>query len=350
MNRRNFLTLSCAAGSLSFLSAPVMGQNAKRSYAMPILAAPLKPGDTIGLVAPSSAVSRIQFQRTLENLQSLGLNPIYSDNIRVKKGFLAGTDAQRIDDLHRMFEDPNTKAVICARGGYGAQRLLPHLDYELIRKNPKIFVGYSDITALHLAISQKTGLVCFHGPNGDSNFSPFSMDRYKTLLFENEGSYTLQAGNELLRPEYKSKGYTLRPGKAKGILVGGNLTLISTLMGTPFQPDFQDRIVFLEDIGEAPYRIDRMLTQLLLSGALENAAGIALGIFHDCEADPQDPDYPDSLSLDEVLKDRLGSLGIPIVCGLPFGHIEDNGILPYGIEVALDAKALKIELKQPALS
>ena len=350
MHRRSFIRNASLGLSLSaFPTVPPYISNEFWNMKSPIKPSSLTPGATIGLISPSSAVSRSQLENCLSNMEGLGLNFRLGDSVRVKKGFLAGTDEQRLADLHKMFDDPEVEGIICIRGGYGSQRLLSKIDYSLIQRNPKVFIGYSDITALHLAIYQKSGLVCFHGPNGDSAFSPFTTSAYKQLLFENKTSYTISSNNSLLQEEYKNLAYTIHPGKATGELIGGNLTLLSTLLGTEFQPDLKGKILFIEDIGEAPYRIDRMLTQLLLSGEIQKVAGIALGIFNDCEVEPEDPDYPDTLSLKEVLTERLGTLGVPVMYGLPFGHIADNGALPVGIQAKLDSDDHSLTLIESAL-
>jgi len=314
----------------------------------------LQKGDNIGLITPSSSISRDNFEKTLQNIEKLGFKAKYSDNIRVKKGFLAGTDEQRLTDLHDMFENENIDGIVCARGGYGAGRILSMLNYDLIRNNPKVLVGYSDITALHMGIYTQAGLVCFHGPNGDSTYTDFSRQQYERLLLKASDNYILSGKDPLLEVEEDDSNIrplpvTIRGGTAQGELVGGNLTLISTLMGTPYELDFRGKIVFLEDIGEAPYRVDRMLTQLLLAGKLEQAEGIAFGTFVDCEFDEDDPDFPDSLSLKEVIVDRSKSLNIPIVFGMPFGHISHNGILPYGIPAELNAEEHTLSLLESAV-
>ncbi len=339
INRRIFFrqTSAWALG----LSASFIGTKLSSSTHSPppniIYPKALFSGARIGVISPSSSLSRENFFRMIDNFSKLGFEMIYTDNLRVKKGFLAGTDHQRLDDLHRMFEDDSIDGIICSRGGYGAGRLLNDIDFELIAKHPKVFIGYSDITALLLAIHKQTGLVCFHGPNGDSTYSIFSEERFRSLILEKEEGYQLSKDDPSLPEEMPTSFKEIHSGVAKGPLIGGNLTLISTLMGTPYEADFEDRIVFLEDIGESPYRIDRMLTQLLLAGKFEKARGIMLGNFVDCEVEPEDPDFPDSFSLEEVISERLGRLNIPVVMGMPFGHIKENGILPLGVEAELDA-------------
>ncbi len=361
MHRRHFIQKGGIISTLSLTGSTLYGKTQRASYQKLIKPKALKKGDTIGLITPSSSISRYNFEKTLQNLQMLGFNTKYSDNIRVKKGFLAGTDQQRLEDLHAMFRDDDVDGIICARGGYGAGRILSELDYDLIRNNPKVFVGYSDITALHMGIFTQAGVVSFHGPNGDSTYTDFSLQQYKSLLLEASDNYTISSQDALLHPVIPDDQkdlpqtpfpptITIREGVAEGVLVGGNLTLISTLMGTPYELDFEDSIVFLEDIGESPYRIDRMLTQLILAGKLQKAKGIALGVFVDCEVEIEDPDFPDSLSLLEVIRDRTKDLNIPVVYLMPFGHISHNAILPYGIPAELNADDGSIRLIESAVN
>ena len=343
MIRRHFFQ-KMGIGAGIALSGTFSSLSAATPNAETILPKALKKGDILGIISPSSAVSRSSLERSLKNMKEAGFKVKYTDNIRVKKGFLAGTDQQRLDDLHAMFRDPEVDGVYCIRGGYGAGRLLNDIDYELIRNNPKFFMGYSDITALLFAIYQQAGLVCFHGPNVDSTRTPFSESQFNRLIIDREKGYDLRTDNELLSEDSLNLAETITSGKARGKLIGGNLTLISTLMGTPYEPDFTDGIVLIEDIGESPYRIDRMLTQLILGDKFKDAKGIALGMFNDCEVEEDDPDYPDSLSLIEVLRERLGDLGIPVVWNLPYGHVADNAAIPIGVEAELDAddKSLKL--------
>lgn len=357
MLRRNFLQKGTTISAFALSSSIFYGKtirNAKMYNQSLIKPRALQKGDTIGLITPSSSISRDNFEKTLINMENLGFKTHYTDNIRVKKGFLAGTDEQRLVDLHNMFENEDIDGIVCARGGYGAGRILSMLNYDLIRNNPKVIVGYSDITALHMGIYTQAGLVCFHGPNGDSTYTDFSRQQYERLLLSASDNYILSGKDPLLEMTEEDsitqpQPLTIQGGTAQGELVGGNLTLISTLMGTPYELDFKGKIVFLEDIGEAPYRIDRMLTQLSLSGKLQEANGIAYGTFVDCEFEKNDPDFPDSLSLKEVIMDRSKSLNIPIVLGMPFGHISHNGILPYGIPAEFNADNHSIRLLESAV-
>ncbi len=347
MHRRGFISTAALAGGALLAPNP--------SFSEPVQSAGLiKPkalakGDTIGLITPASAISRTAFESSLSNLESLGFKVRHSPNMRVKKGFLAGTDDQRIDDLHSMFEDDAVAGIVCARGGYGSGRLVTKLDYELIRRNPKVFVGYSDITALHYAIHKMTGLVTFHGPVAASSF-PKSTERYFTDVIIKGKDKVKLSSVEADGSDKAFDHFTINPGEAVGALVGGNLSLMVAMLGTPYDLDFKGKIVFIEEIGESPYRIDRMLTQLLNSGKLKDAAGLALGVFKGCETRPDDPDFGDSLSLKEVLLDRLQGIGIPVAYGFPIGHIDENATLPMGINAELDTSKFTLTILEEAVS
>ena len=246
--------------------------------------------------------------------------------------------------MHWAFQDPAIDAVWCVRGGYGASRLLPQIDYELIRKHPKPFIGYSDVTALHLAIHARTGLVTFHGPVAAADFPENTWQHFRAILMDAAEEHVITAPTQDF-PDEAYQPFTICPGKASGTLTGGNLALLSALAGTPFAPAFKGQIAFIEDVGEQPYRLDRMLTQLLQATDLSKAAGIALGVFNDCQPKPDSP----SLSLPDTLRDRLGGLGIPVVYGIPFGHVRYQATLPYGIMAELDASAQKLTILESAV-
>ncbi len=289
----------------------------------------LKPGDTVGLIAPGSSVSPEKFERALSNMKMLGLKVKYTAAAQSKHGHLAATDSERLADLHNMFADKSVDAIWCLRGGYGCTRLLPHIDYKLIKKNPKIIIGYSDITALLLAIQKKSKLRGFHGPVATSIFTDYAQEQLKAVLMEGKQNHVIKGGL------FNYPSEVIRAGKATGCLVGGNLSLLAAMSGTEFEMKVKNKIVFIEDIGEKPYRIDRMLTQVRQSAGLKKAAGIALGVFDGCEAKAGS----NSLSLVDTLKDRLYDLEIPVYYGLPFGHVDDQCTLPVGIKVELDATA-----------
>ncbi|CAN5470930.1 LD-carboxypeptidase [soil metagenome] len=295
----------------------------------------LKIGDTVGVIAPASGLSAEDFDKALQNLADLGFKTKVGKYAHGRKGFLAGTDKERLEDLHWAFADAEIDAVWCVRGGYGVSRLLPDVDFNLIKKNPKIFIGYSDITALHTAISQNCGLVTFHGPVAASTFSDYSKTHVVNTLMNPYAPYKIELSPDNVAKESNLfKTEVITKGKARGKLIGGNLSLLSALAGTPFGlKNLKGKILFTEDVGEQPYRIDRMLTQLRQSVDLRSLAGIALGIFEDCN-----PKDTNSQSLIEVLKDRLGDLNIPVIYGLSFGHIRDQFTLPVGIEAELDTE------------
>jgi muramoyltetrapeptide carboxypeptidase len=351
MNRRQFsnllwqgLTIAPFVGcNLNrSLSSTSIGNSINSTHMLPKIIKPnrLKLGDTIGVIAPSSALPEHVLNRALSNLEKLGFKLQEGKHIRAMRGYLAGTEQERLEDLHHMFADPTVQGIWCLRGGYGAARLLPEVDFKLIKKNPKVFIGYSDITALHVAIAEKTGLVTFHGPVGTSDFNDYTGMHVKNVLMNPTAPYKIELSAENLKKEGNLfQTEVITAGKARGKLIGGNLSLLSSAAGTPFAvKSFAGKMVFMEDIDERPYRVDRMLTQLLQSSDLKKAAGIALGIFDGCNPNKDE----NSLSLIACFKDRLGNLGIPVIYGLSFGHIGHQFTLPVGIEAELntDTKTL----------
>ncbi|MEY4903384.1 MAG: hypothetical protein RLZZ292_1199 [Bacteroidota bacterium] len=344
MNRRNFLAL----GTLPLLVPSFAFMENTAELCSPKLIKPrrLKIGDTIGLIVPASPVSEEKIQKTIANLEGAGFKLKFGSHIRANNGHLAGTDQERLDDLHAMFADKSVDAVWCIRGGYGCTRLLPNVDFKLIKANPKIFIGYSDVTALHQAIHQATGLVTFHGPVGASNFTEYTKGNALMTLMEGKASQVIVPCTENQQKEDVAyRVQILREGVATGKLVGGNLSLIAALIGTKYQMDFKNKVVFIEDVGERPYSIDRMLTHLLQSSNLHEAAGIALGIFEDCQ--PKNEQY--SMSLLDTLKDKLMALNIPLIYGLSFGHISNQFTLPVGIEARLDVGAKTLTFLESAV-
>lgn len=308
----------------------------------------LHKGDTVGLITPASFITDSKYEISIKNLESLGLNVVHFDSVKSKHGYLAGTDEERVNELHKMFANPEIKAIVCARGGYGTPRILPLLDYDLIRKNPKILIGFSDITALLQAVFVKTGLVCFHGPMGVSDFSNYTVESLMKTLIEPEQERTFFTPTMDLVEEKSEEFemYTITKGIAEGELFGGNLALMAALVGTPYDIDYSGKIIFIEEIGEEPYRIDRMLTQLLLAGKFQQASGIVLGVFSNCVSEEPEGN---SLSLKEVLVDRLSSLNIPVAYGLRFGHIIDNATIPLGIRASFDAESFELRLLEGAV-
>ncbi|MGB0838807.1 MAG: S66 peptidase family protein, partial [Chitinophagales bacterium] len=272
--RRNFTkSLIISALATSFPSTVLQSKQSKAIFQKK--AKRLRPNDTVGIVAPCSKLAAGKLDEAIEKIKNLGLKVKLGNHVSKKNGYLAGTDAQRLDDVHRMFADPTVSAVWSVRGGYGSSRILPKLDYSLIRKNPKILIGYSDMTALLQAVYKKTGLVGFHGPMGTSTFNDYVVKHFKKIIMNPQPQLVInyaEANSNNEDPLFKT--HAIRDGIAKGKLMGGNLTLLAALAGTPYDFNFRNKLVFLEDIGEKPYRIDRMLTQLMQSSNLDEASGI----------------------------------------------------------------------------
>jgi muramoyltetrapeptide carboxypeptidase len=307
----------------------------------------LQQNDLVSLISPGSYIDDEGLQRAVKNLETLGFRVKLGKHIREQYGYVAGSDKQRLEDLHDGFADDEVKAVWCVRGGYGCSRLLPYIDYALIRSNPKALIGYSDITALLNAIYLKTGLVGFHGPVGASELTDYNRLHLEAVLMDGKNPWLIQ------RPatygEQTDQAYLynkIRSGQAEGILVGGNLSLLAAMAGSGFLPDLGGHLVFMEEVGEKPYRVDRMLTQLRQAGNLQAAGGIALGVFSGCEAGENDR----SLTLPQTLEDRLGEFKCPVAYGFPFGHISDQCTLPVGIRARMDAGEGTIQLLEAAVS
>ena len=302
----------------------------------------LRAGDTIAVIAPSSSASAEAFERALANVATLGMKAKVGKYARGSNDFFSGTDKERLHDLHWAFSDKEINGVWCVRGGSGAPRLLPDIDYSLIKKNPKIFIGYSDITALHMAISQQTGLVTFHGPVASSEFSDYTKANFVNTVMNGTTNHKIMPSEfNVSQASALFKPNVITPGKARGRLVGGNLSLLSALAGTPYAlRDVKGAILFAEDINEPPYKVDRLFTQLRQSCDMRSLAGVALGVFSSSQSAT---DAETALTL-KVLKDRLGDLGIPVISGLSFGHIRDNCTLPMGVEAELDTAKASISI------
>lgn len=309
----------------------------------------LRAGITVGVVAPSSPAAEDEDVRYgLELVESFGFKVKPGKHVFGRTQYLAGTDAERAADLNAMFADPQVDAIMALRGGYGAMRILPMLDYEMIRRNPKPLIGYSDITALHCAIHQRCGMITYHGQTAMSPFSDYSIGEFQRVMMQPERRMRIGAPPPFDKGPGKvdreNRITVINPGIARGRLIGGNLTLISCLMGTPWEPDFEGRLVFLEDVHETPYRIDRMLTQLVISGKLAKAAGLIYGKFTDAEA------KGNTFSLEHVLADAAKAAGIPAARGLMIGHVDDNTTVPVGVEAEFDAGTGALTLLEPAVA
>lgn len=344
MQRRDFLGAAALAAAAAALPLAGMGSahGATRGRLLPVA---LNKGDTVGLVSPSSATDdSFNLQLAREAMEALGFAVKTGAHYADRYGHLAGTDAGRAADLNAMFADKTVKAIVCVRGGSGAARLLPLLDYAAIRRNPKALLGYSDITALHCALNAKTGLVTFHGPIGSGSWNAFNVDQFNRLFLQRELMQyrnKIEAGDELV--PRKNRTLTIAGGTARGELIGGNLAVLTALAGSPYLPGFDGKILFLEDVGEAPYRVDRMLTTLKLMGALDLIAGFIFGECTDC--DPGDG-YG-SLTLEQILDDHIKPLKIPAYRGAMIGHIREQFIVPVGAPVEMDADAGTFRMLEP---
>lgn len=306
----------------------------------------VQDGDAISVVVPAGPVNKERIDLALERMRARGFRVKTYGDIYRRQAHLAGDDTTRAAELVQAFADPETTAVWCARGGYGTVRLLELIDFEIIRRHPKVFVGFSDITAIHLAMQQHARLVTFHGPNLQDGFGmPDEMTELAARALFDSISNIPAPRNIIprsLAPESnRSQLRQLAPGTAHGPLTGGNLSVISGLMGTPFEIETAGRIVFLEDVDEAPYKIDRYLAQLRLSGKLQAAAGILLGGF----VDDRQAAAPGTLrEIDALLVEYCADLGLPVLAGFPSGHLRENVTLPLGAIVELDATEGRVEL------
>lgn len=349
MKRRSFNTMfgllpfaAFANPFSTFNESTIMSSNSKN------LPKSLKKGDTVGIIAPAGILTEKRVQQAVEEVERLGYKVKLGKNILKTYGYLAGTDQERLEDLHEMFADNNVSMVWCGRGGYGCTRLLDSIDFKLIKNNPKIFMGYSDITALHNAFYQCADLITFHGPIAASKHNDFSEKLIFDLIERNtiDGAQIL---SDLPKQEFPSDHHQLEimiPGKAEGEFVGGNLSLVAAMMGTKYEINLKGKILFLEDIDEEPYSIDRMLTQVIGSQHFMDLSGIMLGQFTACVA--KNPE--NSLTTKEVLRDRLANCKFPIIAGLPFGHVPHNMTIPIGAKGSIDTKDLIIKLKSKVVS
>ena len=337
-------------GWIAGMSALLAAAKAPAAAPAPLVKPPrLRAGDIVGLIEPAGFTDdAFDLDLVKETIVAMGLKPKAAPHLAGRYGYLAGTDADRAADVNAMFADPQVRAVFAVRGGWGCARILPRLDFAMIRKNPKLLVGFSDITALHLAFAAKAGFTTIHGPNAASSWGAFSWDAFRAVAFDAATpTFSTPVGQEDRLAQRSGRIRTFRPGVARGRLLGGNLTVLAALMGTPWLPDFTGAILFIEDIGEQPYRIDRMLTQLSLAGVLGKLAGVAFGQCTDCG--PGGTSYG-GFTLSDVLQQHLEPLGIPAFQGGQFGHVANQYSLPLGVMAEMDAEAGTIRLLEAAVS
>lgn len=287
------------------------------------------------MVAPAGIIyDEAEFQRMQTEIADLGLRTVFGDHVRNRHGYFAGTDENRAADLNSMFENPDINGIMAVRGGWGCARILPHLDFELIAQNPKVYCGFSDNTTLHHAFMAYSNLQSFHGPNGNSEWTDLTKQIFESVVMNGD------------RTSYKSNSRveTLVPGKATGRLIGGNLSILATTLGTPYQSDFNNAILFVEDIGEDTYKIDRMMSHLEQAGILAEISGFVFGKCTDCSAGT-----PPTFSLMEVLDHYLSRHEVPAIYNADIGHEPDNFTIPMGGMAELDAGNGVITLLEPGV-
>ena len=309
----------------------------------------LRPGARVALIAPSAVLlERDDLARGVELCRALGFVAVLGRHAGARHGYLAGTDDQRLADLNAALGDDSIDAVWCLQGGFGTTRILDRVDFAAIRRRPKPVIGYSDITALVNAIALEAGVIAFHGPFACDPFTGFTRRHFERVLCmaEPAGAGEPPAASAAVVVPRHGRILALRDGVAEGPLVGGNLTLLQALLGTPFQPDFAGAILFLEDVHEDLYRVDRMLAHLRLSGVLGALAGVAIGRFTEMKRQTAGG----ALAFDEVLETYFAPLGIPVAHGFPIGHIEDQWTLPLGVRGRLDAGAGSLTILDAAVS
>lgn len=355
MNRRNFIGagigLTVASMIPQSLQAKKSNDTTEKKSVEIIKPKRLKPGDTIGLIAPAWKLTGNQLENAIKYMEAFGFKTYHTSRVTGGYGYFGNTDKERAADVNEMFSNTDIDGIICIRGGYGCARILDMLDYDMIRKNPKVIQGLSDITALVNTIFQQTGLVTFHGPQATTIYREYNTLQFKNVVMNPSDTYLIENAEgdlERAKERTESQRYTIVPGEATGQLAGGNLSLISAAVGTPWEVDMKGKLVCIEEIDEEPYRMDGMLTQLINSGKLQEAAGIVFGICNGCER-PEKTDAPDSFTLREVIEDRIKPLGIPAAYGLSFGHNIHNFTIPIGIKAHFDADAMQLKLLENAV-
>jgi muramoyltetrapeptide carboxypeptidase len=356
LSRRQFL-IAGGAGAAASLAAPISPISAamakspseKTDFPQPptILPPALRPGDTIAIISPANATyPREPFELAIETIEAMGFRAKPAPNWKARYGHFAGTDAQRADAVNAMFADASVHGMLALTGGSGCTRILDRLDYPLIAQNPKVIGGMSDLTALLNGIYRRTGVLTFHSPTVGSSWNPYALDNFRRVAMAGEAALQRNpVASENLPVQKKYRTRTLVPGTARGRLIGGNLTVLATLAGTAYWPDFNGAILFIEDINEHIYRLDRVLAHLRLAGAFKNLAGVVIGQFTNCEPG----DGYGTLTLDEVFGEYFGSLGVPVYTGAMFGHIAEKMTFPVGAQAEIDADKHEIRLLTPAV-
>lgn len=353
MERRSFLVQAAAAAAALGLPASVLAAETKPVHTLhrrTIKPKALKPGDTVGIIAPASFVEKeADLEEARTAMEGMGLKTVFAPHVSDKFGYLAGQDRDRAEDVNAMFRRKDIDGIIAIRGGWGCLRMIPYLDYAMIRRHPKVIMGYSDLTTMLNAIYVRSGLVTFHGPVALSTYNDYTNDYLTKAIFTSK-----PIGRVVQPPQSDDeKGDTtvvsLGKGRGSGPLVGGNLSLIVTTLGTPYEIDLKGKVLFLEDVGEEPYRIDRMLTHLWISGHLKKLAGLVFGKFTNCVPKKVDPEYSVSFTVEELLRQRIAPLGIPAISGVNIGHIKNKVTMPIGARATVDADAKTLTITEAAV-
>lgn len=353
MNRRAFISRGTQVSVLSILPAASLmasshiNQSDIIKDSQTLIPKKLNKGDTVGLIAPGYSLSGKALENAISNVKAMGFKPYHTSRIIGRHGYFSNTDQMRVADIHDMFLDQEVDGIFCARGGYGCTRILDQINYDYIAQNPKVLVGFSDITALANTIYTKTGLITFHGPVGTTLDNAYNRRNLFEIIGKSRPSFNIPAETyttHKVQSDDTFEQYVIHPGTVTAKIVGGNLSLLSAMCGTDFDLDYTGKIVIIEDIDEDPYRIDRMLTQLLSGPTFKHAAAIVFGVFKGCNQPKRV-----SFSLKEVIMDRVKPLNIPSIYGYSIGHIDHNLTLPIGIMASLDTENLSIELKERAV-
>lgn len=349
MHRRDFLSAAIAAPVAATSLSAMRGAPVAQSGQSPARPSRLKPGDTVGLVAPANATfNTVDLDIARESLEALGLKVRVGEHLRDRHGYLAGEDRARASDINAFFKDKSVSAVIPIRGGWGSARLLPYLDYEMIRRNPKVVVGYSDVTALLMALHARAGLMTFHGPNGMGRWDEYSLGFFKRVLLDGEAvtfaNTPRMSDNNALVPT-QNRIRTIHGGTARGRLIGGNLSVLAGIAGSPYVPNMDGAILFLEDVGEEIYRVDRMLTTLKLAGMFDKLRGFIFGTCSECGPGGGFG----ALTFEELWADHIAPLKIPSWSGAMIGHGMPQWTVPVGGMVEIDATAGSIRMLEPAV-
>ncbi len=349
LTRRNFLKTTSLLGLAPLARATA---SVPAPQTLPLIKPPaLKKGDTVGLITPASPLfdaHRLMIEVT-EKMHNLGFKTKPGKNIFKIYGYLAGTIEERLEDLHNMFKDPQVKAIIAIRGGYGSAQLLPHIDYDLIKKHPKILMGYSDITSLLLGIHAQTGLVTFHGPVAESTFTDYTRLNMRNALMTTKAPQVIPDAPYDGNLQTSNRIWTVKGGVGTGRLLGGNMTLFESLLGTPYEVDTTDAILFFEEVGEEPYDVDRMLNHFKMAGKFDRCRGVIFDKMPTVKPRDFEPAFYRNLSVEQVISNVFKDFDFPVCVGFSLGHLKNKPTMPLGIRVKLDGDKKQLTFLEAAV-